>query len=60
MRHERGAEHVRVHARAAWCCLAQVPDGDDGQTAEMRAGDRMVVKYTTVEPLVRSGQVVLL
>jgi hypothetical protein len=37
-----------------------VPDGDDGQTAEMRAGDMMVVKYATVEPLVRSGQVALL
>lgn len=38
----------------------QVPDGPDGQTAEMRAGDMMVVKYTTVAKLVQSGQVTLL
>lgn len=37
----------------------QVPDGPDGQTAEMRAGDMMVVKYTTVARLVQSGQVTL-
>lgn len=44
------------------CCLCvlQVPDGPDGQTAEMRAGDMMVVKYTTVARLVQSGQVTLL
>jgi hypothetical protein len=41
-------------------CTLQVPDGPDGQTAEMRAGDMMVVKYTTVAKLVQSGQVTLL
>lgn len=39
--------------------VLQVPDGPDGQTAEMRAGDMMVVKYTTVARLVQSGQVTL-
>lgn len=38
----------------------QVPDGPDGQTAELRAGDMMVIKYTTVSRLVQSGQVTLL
>jgi hypothetical protein len=49
---ERHDVFVRVHL--------QVPDGPDGQTAEMRAGDMMVVKYTTVAKLVQSGQVTLL
>jgi hypothetical protein len=40
--------------------LPQVPDGPDGQTAELRAGDMMVIKYTTVAQLVQSGQVTLL
>ncbi|KAF8058318.1 GINS4 [Scenedesmus sp. PABB004] len=37
----------------------QVPDGPDGQTAELRAGDMMVVKYSTVAALVEAGRVCL-
>eukprot|EP00775_Hariotina_reticulata_P007437 gene7437-7646_t len=37
----------------------QVADGPDGQTAELRKGDMMVIKYTTVAALVQAGQVCL-
>jgi hypothetical protein len=40
--------------------LLQVPDGPDGQTAELRRGDTMAIKYTTVKGLVEAGQVCLL
>jgi hypothetical protein len=40
--------------------LLQVPDGPDGQTAELRRGDTMAIKYTTVKALVEAGQVCLL
>lgn len=38
----------------------QVPDGPDGQTADLRGGDMMVIKYTTVQHLVEAGRVALL
>ncbi|KAF6254114.1 hypothetical protein COO60DRAFT_1703476 [Scenedesmus sp. NREL 46B-D3] len=34
----------------------QVPDGPDGQTAELRRGDTMAIKYTTVKALVRQAR----
>lgn len=46
-----------VAVQSLW---VQVPDGPDGQTAELRSGDMMVIKYTTVARLVQSGQVTLL
>ncbi|WIA41686.1 hypothetical protein OEZ86_009033 [Tetradesmus obliquus] len=48
-----------VFARVLDDC-GQVPDGPDGQTAELRRGDTMAIKYTTVKALVEAGQVCLL
>lgn len=45
---------------SAAAAAAQVPDGSDGQTADLHAGDMMVIKYTTVQHLVEAGRAALL